>query len=67
MSDRVWQVTFSGEPETVNGFTRTLYFYSRGPGDPPGNQWIWMCGTCDQVPERGHAPDCPWIRYEAQV
>ena len=46
----------------ADGFTRTLHFYQRGLGDPPGNGWVWMCHQCDQVKAKGHAPDCPYLR-----
>jgi hypothetical protein len=49
----------------ADGFTRTLVFYQRGPGDPPGIREVWMCGICDQVRENGHAPDCPRLVGEA--
>jgi len=60
--DNATDFTYTGPPESRNGFVRTLLFYSRGPGDPPGNQEVWMCAACDQTEERGHAPDCPEAR-----
>jgi hypothetical protein len=58
-------VTVTSHQHDGNGFWQVLYFYQRGPGDPPGNMYLWMCETCDQVREKGHAPDCPWLRDEA--
>jgi hypothetical protein len=50
----------ASQPDTApDGFTRTLVFYERGPGDPPGNGEGWMCLKCDRWRNEGHANDCP--------
>lgn len=40
----------------AEGFTKTSY--SEGYAGSP-HIWVWMCDQCDQVREKGHAPDCP--------
>lgn len=51
--------TYTSEPDPRYGFHRVLYFYARGPSDPPGNQYVWRCLKCDQSPAAGHLSNCP--------
>lgn len=50
--------TVSAPAEQRNGFTRALHVYQRGPGDPPGNCYVWHCDECDRFIEQGHADTC---------
>jgi hypothetical protein len=53
-------VTVTSTPEHGLGFVvRTLYFYERGPGDPPGNCEVFTCRDCVRTAEQGHSLDCP--------
>lgn len=37
----------------------TVFFYHRGPNDPPGNRQGFTCRDCDQEERDGHHVNCP--------
>jgi hypothetical protein len=58
MRDRTVTTTATSE-HGVGFVVPTLYFYQRGPNDPPGNCEILTCRDCVRTAEQGHSPDCP--------
>lgn len=52
--------TVTSTPEYGEGFVvPTVFFYARGPGDPPGNRSGFTCRDCHHESHQGHHHDCP--------
>jgi hypothetical protein len=54
--------TVTGPAEQIDGFTRSLHLYSRGPNDAPGNIYVWHCDECDRFMAQGHGPNCSQLK-----